>query len=193
MILKQIIVGLLETNCFILGDENTGNILVIDPGDDMEIILKAIESDGLKVRGIICTHGHPDHTGGVHALKKITGAPLYLNEEDSKLFGIRNDYNLKDGEEISLDSIKINIIHTPGHTPGSVCLLTGNYLFTGDTLFAGSVGRTDFPGGDSDKLINSIKEKISKLPPHLEIMPGHGEMSRLDCELENNPYLLELS
>jgi len=180
---------MLQTNCFILGDEDTGKALVIDPGDDSDQILRVLKDEGLAVTKILCTHGHPDHVGDAYSLSEATGAPVWLNSDDAKLYGLRADHSLSDGEEIVQDSIILKVISTPGHTPGSICLLCGNLLFTGDTLFAGSVERTALPGGNTPELMNSLSERIAKLPLHLEILPGHGDVSRLEWEMEGNPYL----
>ncbi|MCL5037681.1 MAG: MBL fold metallo-hydrolase [Chloroflexi bacterium] len=193
MILKKLEVGPLQANCYIMGDENTGNALVIDPGGDTDLILEVLKDEGLKVSKILCTHGHPDHVGGAYSLAEAAGAPVCIHAEDSSFYGLDADCLLSDGEEIAQDSIALKVIHTPGHTPGSVCFLCGSRLFTGDTLFAGSVGRTDFPGGNTRQLMESLAKKIAGLPPGTEVFPGHGESTRLEWELEGNPYLQGIS
>ena len=188
MILKNLQVGFLGTNCYILGDENAGQAIVIDPGDEAYTIFNQLKSDNLTLAKILLTHAHPDHTGGAVQLSTLTNAPIFFNQEDKALFKVDSSSNLSDGEIIPLGSLNIKVIHTPGHTPGSVCFLCDNILFTGDTLFAGSVGRTDLPGGNLNALRKSLSE-IKTLPPELQVLPGHGETSKMEWELESNPFL----
>jgi glyoxylase-like metal-dependent hydrolase (beta-lactamase superfamily II) len=199
MKLKIIPAGIYEANCYILIDENTRQSAVIDPGGDEEILIKAIKNSGTQVRYILLTHGHIDHTGAVEALKKEFNAPVYINEKDYQMIKnkehIYGDINgkidkyINDGDLINLANSEIKCIYTPGHTPGGVCFLVDNLLFTGDTLFAGSIGRTDFAGGDFSIIINSIKTKLMGLPDDIIVLPGHGTESTIGEERKHNPYL----
>jgi len=208
MIIKQLTVGTMAVCCYVLGCEETGECAVIDPGGDEERIFSLCGSEGLKIVAIICTHGHPDHVCGNRALKKMSGAPIIMHEADAAFFARPEiedyfsmlglaaspppDRTVRDGEEIAVGRLKLKVIHTPGHTPGGICLYAAPHLFTGDTLFAGGVGRTDFPGGSTRELMASIKEKILRLPPETVVWPGHGYggvSSSLGEEAANNPYL----
>ncbi len=205
MILKKLEVGPIMANCYILGCEETKQAIVIDPGDEGDRILMALAESGLKVKHILNTHGHFDHVGGNLRLKEVTGATLAIHEDDSPMlselsrsaayFGVSTenspeaDQYLVEGDIIEAGSISLQVIHTPGHTRGGVCLYTPGHLFSGDTLFAGSIGRTDLPGGDFDTLINSIKTKLLCLPRETIVYPGHGMPSSIEMEIARNPFL----
>ncbi len=205
MKIKKFEVGPLFVNCYVVYDDNTKKAIVIDPGDEPDLILDFINEEGLYVKYIICTHGHFDHIGSVKEIKEGTGAEILLHEYDLEIyrnspevaiqfFGIEIDPQpepdrlLKDNEIIQINNIQLKIIHTPGHSPGSISIYTNGYLFTGDTLFAGSIGRTDISGGNLNELINSLK-KISTLPLETTVLPGHGPKTDIKTEINTNPYL----
>ncbi len=197
--------GMYAANCYIIYSEITGDGIVVDPGGDIEIILGKIEENNLSIKYIVLTHGHGDHLGGAKKLKEKLNVPVLVHEEDEELVKDANknlsiimdfgpvDFNpdilLKDGDAIEFGDLKAKVIHTPGHTRGGICLKINNHLFTGDTLFKGSIGRTDLLGGDYDNIINSIKEKILVLDDDIIVMPGHGESSTILEEKIYNPYL----
>lgn len=196
MNVKMLQVGPLGTNCYILEDEETRRAAVIDPGGDAPEIIKALE--GTEVRYILLTHGHYDHTGGVAELEEaFPQAALYIHEKDVRgvdqaLFPLSTQargVNFYDeGDRLALDGLAIQVLHTPGHSEGSVTLRCGDLLFCGDTLFAGSCGRTDFPGGDVPKMLRSLR-RLGELEGNLQVCPGHMETSTLDEERQHNPYL----
>ncbi len=204
MFFKAIHVGNLQTNCYILGCKETKECLVIDPGDEGERILNIIEQEGYKLEKVINTHGHWDHIGANFYLKSKTNAKIYIHEDDAAFLRDENlslmswvakgektvdaDEILKDGDTIKLGLLNLKVIHTPGHTPGGISLQVKNLLFTGDTLFAGSIGRTDLPGGDYDEIIKSLKTKLAPLDDNLEVYPGHGPKTTLGYEKSNNPF-----
>jgi glyoxylase-like metal-dependent hydrolase (beta-lactamase superfamily II) len=207
MIQETIPVGLLQCNCSILGDENTREAIVIDPGDDIPQIQQILDRHGLKVTSIIITHAHIDHIAGAHKLKQLTGAPIFYNENDLPLVKMMDvqaswlhmptpevappDVPLSDAQTISAGDIKGRVLFTPGHTQGSICLYIPEHslLLAGDTLFAGSVGRTDLPGGDSRQLIHSIRDQILTLPDATKVIPGHGPDTTIGEERATNPFL----
>lgn len=205
ILIQTIPVGLLETNCYIVGDPASGEGLVIDPGDEFSRIAAAIDSSGLKIKYIINTHGHHDHIGADMQIKADYGSQLLIHRDDAPMLadpllnlsfkknrmeieGLKADRILEEGDVLSVGAIKLEVIHTPGHTPGCICLLGNGYIFTGDTLFAGSVGRTDLPGGNFENLKRSIEEKLKPLPDSLKVYPGHGPSSTMGQEKEENPF-----
>lgn len=179
MLIKTIKVGSLQTNCYILSDEATREAVVIDPGDEAKLILPALQ--GLKVKAIVLTHGHPDHFGAVAEVKKATGAPLLMNWDDG--WFLKPDGQLNEGQEIAIGKTLIKVIATPGHSLGSVCLLVDDQLFSGDTLFADTYGRTDLPGG-SEKAMQKSLRKLAALPIATPVYPGHGEATTIGQEKE---------
>ena len=196
MLIKTLPVGQLETNCYVVTDENTLDCAVIDPGDESNTILDYLEDNHLRCRAILLTHGHYDHVGAVEAVAEETGAPVYMNKrDDAAALGSRHyGYTLPaggrfydDGDVIELSGLRFEVIATPGHTPGGVSLRCGNALFTGDTLFKGSCGRTDLPGGDMEEELASLK-KLCQLPGDYEVYPGHMDSSTLERERMFNYY-----
>lgn len=206
MFIKKLIVGPLEVNCYIIGDEDAGEAAVIDPGDEDDRILVEIKENGLKLRYIINTHAHFDHVGVNQALKEITGAEILIHEADQELLTVageqaflygldilpsKADRLLKDGDEINLGRINLKVLHTPGHSKGSISLLGDGFIFTGDTIFAGSAGRTDFPGGSLEELLKSIRERLAILNDRTAVFPGHGPETTIGKEKRYNPFFNE--
>lgn len=198
MIIKAIPAGIYDANCYIVMDEKTNDTVVLDPGGDGEMLERAIKDMGANVKGILLTHGHMDHVGGVEYLSDKLNAPFYISkideeymEKDNYVFGsIRNANGyLEDGNDLSFGSLNIKVIATPGHTKGGLCFLIEDKLFTGDTLFQGSIGRTDFIGGSFPEIINSIKTKLLPLGDEIEVYPGHGPKSSIGYEKGYNMYL----
>jgi len=200
MEIKKIVAGIYQANCYIIMDKNTSEAVVLDPGGDVDDIVKVIKSIGAKVKYILLTHGHIDHTSGVAELKAITNAVVCISQKDNDLitsgeylFGplIKGgaDILLKDSDIIKISNLEFTCIDTPGHTPGGMSFLIENHAFTGDTLFAGSIGRTDFAGGDFNTIITSIKSKLLCLDGDTIVHPGHGEYSTINNEKLNNPFL----
>ncbi|MDR4504426.1 MAG: MBL fold metallo-hydrolase [Candidatus Scalindua sp.] len=205
MIIKTVVVGPLEVNCYIIGCEESMEAAIIDPGGDADEIIKTIQSEGLKPEFIINTHAHFDHVGAVRAIQEHFKIDFLLHKDD--LFLIENldqqvmqfgfdrvakpDVNkfIKNGDNISLGKMTIKAIHTPGHTPGGVCYYVDNNVFVGDTLFAGSIGRTDFPGSSYEQLIQSIKENLFPLGDSVVVYTGHGPSTSIGNEKTHNPFL----
>ncbi|HKF46328.1 MAG TPA: MBL fold metallo-hydrolase [Terracidiphilus sp.] len=207
MVLETFPVGPLQCNCTILGDEEAHEAIVIDPGEDIARIHRRLTELGLKLKQILVTHGHIDHVGGALKLKRLTGAPILLNENDLPQLEIMEDQaawvgvptpdvalpdaSLADGQAIGLDRYPGQVLYTPGHTQGSVSLHFAplRMVFAGDTLFAGSIGRTDLPGGDSRQIIDSIRSRLMDLPDETRVICGHGPETTIGDEHEGNPFL----
>ena len=199
MLVKTMPVGPIGTNCYILGDETEKVCAVIDPGGDAAAILDLIRADGLTLSAIFLTHGHFDHTGGVADLvKAVPGIPVYIHRADVEgaspsvfppLPGVTLTY-YGEGDRVMVGSIPVDVLHTPGHSKGSVVLKTGDVLFTGDTLFRGSMGRTDFPGGSYAEIMASLK-RLAALPGDYRVCPGHEGLSTLEAERRGNYYMRE--
>jgi hydroxyacylglutathione hydrolase len=207
MIRETFPVGVLRCNCTILGDETTGEAIVVDPGDNIPEILTRLAGYHLTVKQIIITHAHIDHVGGAVLLKRATGAPILLNQNDLPLLDMMEeqagwisakppevaapDESAEEGLRIGLPNLQGEVLHTPGHTEGSICLYfePQRLLFAGDTLFAGSIGRTDLPGGDGRKIIRSIHERLLTLPDEIAVVPGHGALTTIGEERASNPFL----
>lgn len=208
MILKQLIVGSMGVCSYIIGCEKTKKGAVVDPGGDENIILAEVEKLGLEIIYVIATHGHPDHVCGNRIIKEATGGSIVMHETDADFFESKETQNyfsmlglepsppteikVKDGDVIKIGEVELKVIHTPGHTPGGMCLYCAPDLITGDTLFVGGIGRTDFPGGSYEELMDSIQNRIATLPDETKVWPGHGyggSQSTVGEEKRSNPYL----
>ncbi|HEX4310164.1 MAG TPA: MBL fold metallo-hydrolase [Acidobacteriaceae bacterium] len=207
MILETFPVGPLQCNCTILGDEATGEAMVVDPGDNIPQILAFLAKHKLTLKQIIVTHGHIDHIGGAQRLKKATGAPVLMNQNDLEQLKIMDvqagwigvetpevappDTSADEGMIVGIAGHTASILHTPGHTQGSICLhfVPENLLLAGDTLFAGSIGRTDLPGGDGKRILHSIHDRLLTLPDETHVIPGHGPATTIGEERDSNPFL----
>lgn len=208
MVLETFPVGLLQCNCSIVGDESTGEAMVIDPGDNVDYILERLRAHKLTLKQIVVTHAHIDHVGGAVRLKRATGAPILLNENDLPLLKMMDmqaawlgitppevaapDENAREGMVVGVGSHKAQVLHTPGHTQGSICLhfADDKLLLAGDTLFAGSIGRTDLPGGDGRQILRSIHDRLLTLPDETRVIPGHESETTIGEERKSNPFLV---
>jgi hydroxyacylglutathione hydrolase len=208
MIHEILPVGPLQCNCSIIGDENSREAMVIDPGDDIEDVQAILAKHNLQVKQIVITHAHIDHVGGAMKLRAATGAPILLNQNDYALLKmldvqaawigvatpgeVKIDHSISTGDHVSAGSLQANVMHTPGHTEGSVCLYfpAENKLIAGDTLFAGSIGRTDLPGGSMQKIMRSLHDTVLALPDETVVVPGHGPLTTIGTERESNPFLV---
>ena len=191
-------VGPIGTNCYLLEDENTHAAAVVDPGDEAARILAQAKEDGVEIKLILLTHAHYDHTTGVAELHKaLPNVPVYLHPDDAARLGTpvfpplgMESTPYKDGDVVRVGDIDVQVLHTPGHTPGGVCLMAGDVLFTGDTLFQGSMGRTDLPGGSYEQIMASLA-RLARLPGDFQVLPGHMGMSTLEAERKSNYYMQE--
>ena len=207
MIHEILPVGMLQCNCSIFGDEQSRDAIVVDPGDEIDQIQQILARHGLRVKAIVITHAHIDHIGGAAKLRRATGAPVYMNENDTPLrdeldvqaawLGMpapertEIDTPAREGDELRLGDASFHVIHTPGHTQGSISLWIPreNKLVAGDTLFQNSIGRTDLPGGNGRQIVQSIREKLFKLPEDAVVIPGHGESTTIAYEKRFNPFV----
>ncbi|MDO8671512.1 MAG: MBL fold metallo-hydrolase [Dehalococcoidia bacterium] len=205
VLLKMLPVGPLGVNCYIVASEETKKAIIVDPGDEPDTILRTIKDLGLQADLIVLTHAHFDHTMALARVIEETGAkfalhPLeipFLNKvpgEFANWFGPMDplpdpDFTVEDGDKVTVDGLELTVIHTPGHTPGGICLLGDGFVISGDTLFALSVGRADFPGSDWNQLIDSIKTRLLVLPDETMVYPGHGGRTKIGLEKEQNPFV----
>lgn len=204
MLIKNLVVGPLGANCYIIADERTRDTIIIDPGDEPDRIIDIIKENNLKVKYIICTHAHFDHVGAVADVKNETDAKVVIHQDELEIYNSAMDhaalwgYELEplpepdmfvnEGDKLEIGNLKFEILHTPGHSPGGICLYGEDIIFTGDTLFAGSVGRTDFYGGDLNKLKKSFLRLMS-LPPDTKVFAGHGPSSTIRSEKTGNFFI----
>jgi glyoxylase-like metal-dependent hydrolase (beta-lactamase superfamily II) len=210
MIHEILPVGMLACNCSILGDESTGEAVVIDPGDDIEEVQRILAKHHLRVKYIVATHAHIDHVGGIEKLKQATGAAVLMHQSDLPLYknlalqaewlgvaapGVTDvDQFLKEGDSLRCGKLSLEVLHTPGHSPGSLSLhLPGENqrILSGDTLFQGSIGRTDLWGGSMDEILRSIRTRLLIFPDETPVFPGHGAPTTIGEERESNPFLQE--
>ncbi len=207
MLHKVFPVGPLQCNCSVIGDEQTHEAMVIDPGDQVDEILEILRQQNLKLTQIVVTHAHIDHVGGAMKLKTATGAPILMNQDDHALLKLLDvqaswvgmqspgpvqvDDAVSNGRVLKIGNIAANVIHTPGHTEGSICLYfpQEKKLIAGDTLFAGSIGRTDLPGGSFEKIMSSLHSRVMALPDETDVIPGHGPATTIGVERATNPFL----
>jgi len=208
VILKKLVVGPFAANCYIIGSELTKEGMLIDPGDEAREILKSVKDGQLDIKFIVLTHGHIDHVGAVKEVKEATGAEVCVHTDDAKSISGQEgrlismlvaglsypapsspDRLLKGGDSIDIGDLHFLVLHTPGHTPGGICLLGNGVLFTGDTLFNYGIGRTDLPGGSYSQLMNSLHTKLMVLPDETIVYPGHGPETTIGAERRGNPYL----
>ncbi len=210
MQVERLTIGMLATNCYIVAPDKRGPAVVIDPAGEIKSIVSRLHRDELDCVGILCTHGHVDHMAGAGPLSDAVGAPVYIHEEDAgalasprtKLIGLaggvmatrpRKVHYLDDGDKVEVGELVLEVLHTPGHTPGGISFYTPGYLFCGDLIFQGSIGRTDLRGGSLQALLRALKEKVWDLPDDTGIMPGHGPETTLGEEKAHNPFLRGLS
>ena len=204
MILKQLVVGPFASNCYIVGSEASKEGMIIDPGDEADAILENVKDLGLEIKSIVLTHAHIDHIGALKEVKEATGAEVAIHADDaqalqeksiSAMFGLSYptppppDRLLKDGDSIDISDLHFSVLHTPGHSPGCICLLGEGVVFSGDTLFNFGIGRYDLPGGDYSQLMNSIHTKLMVLPDNTTVYPGHGPDTTISTERRWNPFL----
>lgn len=210
MYLETLTLGMLATNCYIVAPDKRSPAAVIDPAGEIKSIVSALHRAELECVAILCTHGHVDHVAGAGPLSDAVGAPVYIHREDAgalasprtRLIGLaggvmvtrpRQVRFLEDGDRVAVDGLEFRVLHTPGHTPGSVSFLVPGHLFCGDLIFQGSIGRTDLRGGSLQTLLRSVREKVWDLPDETRIMPGHGPVTLLGEEKRHNPFLMGIA
>jgi len=202
LILKKLVVGPFASNCYIVGSESDKEGMIIDPGASTKQILRDVKDLGLSIRLIVMTHGHMDHIGALKGVKEATGAEVAIHADDARFLrrlSLSTVYNLSfpppperllgDGDSIDIGDLHFTVLHTPGHSPGGICLLGHGVLFSGDTLFNYGIGRTDFPGGSHQQLMNNINTKLMALPDDTIVYPGHGPDTTIGIERRGNPFL----
>lgn len=207
MIIQCIAGGLFLTNCYIIGDEETNEGIMVDPGEQTDDILKAVEDSGLRITRIVNTHTHIDHVAGVDEVKQKLGIPFYIHKKEQPVLDLlpesakrfpqfgkvtvpEVDGYLEEGDTVEIGSLKADVLLVPGHTWGSICLVIDENIISGDTLFAGSVGRVDLTGGSSmEELVSMIKKKITSYPDSYHVYPGHGPSTTVGIEKQSNPFL----
>ena len=204
MLISGLVVGPFASNCYIVGSESSKEGMIIDPGAEAEVILKKVKDLGLDIKYIVLTHGHIDHVSALKEVKEATGAEVAIHADDADslqghslgtLFGLSfptpppPDRLLKDGDSIDIGDLHFLVLHTPGHSPGGICLLGQGVVFSGDTLFNYGMGRYDLPGGDYKKLMNGINTKLMVLPDETAVYPGHGPATTIGAERRGNPFL----
>jgi len=191
VIVKRLIVGPFAANCYIVGSEATKEGMIIDPGDEAGQILESVKDWQLDIKFIVITHGHIDHVGAVKEVREATGAEGCIHSADAQFLQrqLAADRLLKGGDNIKVGDLHFLVLHTPGHTPGGICLLGQGVVFTGDTLFNYGIGRTDLPGGSHSQLMNSIHTKLMVLPDATIVYPGHGPETTIGAERRSNPFL----
>ena len=205
-IFEHLVVGPLQCNCYIVGDPETREAIVIDPGDDADRLASSLATRNLTVTAIVATHAHFDHIVAAERLRELTGAPFYLHADDKPILAWMQesgrlflgmelppppevDTEAREGDRLIAGSIALEVVHTPGHSPGSISLVTDSAVFSGDTLFAGSIGRTDLPGGDMRALLDAVRDKLFRLDSDLPVYPGHGPATTLGAEQDHNPFV----
>jgi hydroxyacylglutathione hydrolase len=205
-VFEHLVVGPLQCNCYVVGDPTTKEAIVIDPGDDADAIAERLAGRELKVTAIVATHAHFDHIVAAERLRELTGAPFHLHPDDKPLLPWMQesgrlflgmelpgppevDTEVGEGDLVSAGDVELEILHTPGHSPGSISLVSNEVVFSGDTLFAGSIGRTDLPGGDTEALVSAVKSKLFDLDDDLPVYPGHGPVTSLGEEKSSNPFV----
>jgi len=208
LIVRGIVVGVFAENCWVIGNRRTGEAIAIDPGDQPEEILAMARDMGVTIKAIANSHAHVDHILGVRGVQAVTGAKFYMHQSEAPIAAQAADsalmftgqavepppdpdYQPNEGDEIEVEGVKLKVIHTPGHTPGSLSYYTEGMLFSGDTLFQGSIGRTDLPGGSYEQEMASIVDKLLTLPDDTVVLPGHMRETRIGIEKQTNPFVLE--
>jgi len=208
LMVRGIVVGVFAENCWIVGSRRTSEAIVIDPGDQPEEILALARDMGLNIKLIANSHGHIDHVLGIRGVQEATGAKLLLHQGELEIIRAAAgaaasllgrpveplpvpDHLLEDGDEVEVEGLKLTVLHTPGHTPGSLSFYADGLLFSGDTLFRGSIGRTDLPGGDYGQEMSSIVDRLLALPDETIVLPGHMQETKIGIERQTNPFVLE--
>jgi hydroxyacylglutathione hydrolase len=208
LMVRGVVVGLFQENCYIVGSRRSGEAVCVDPGDEPEEILALARDMKVRIGKVVCSHAHLDHVMAVRAIKEATGAPFLLHSADLGLAGQvpsaarmwlgteippppRPDFLVEDGGDVEIPGVELRVLHTPGHTQGSISLYGAGMLFSGDTLFRGSIGRTDLPGGDFPQILRSIADRLLVLPDETIVLPGHMQQTTIGAERAENPFILQ--